>query len=243
MIIDKEYKVSAFGEFSDIQPDSKNMMFLLGELSDYNFIPTLTNEVNFVASLDGSSAPRQNMVQRIAFVSQDNSEQVLIGTNRIDYTISSDKLGVFSADEIENYNEKIFHVFNVVFGKFNKKASRLALNTQSFLVELNDEEIANIEKSFPNPIALYQKSLDEWNAHYMVREKIKIDNIEKINVITNISKVFITREDDVKMPAFSVQLDINSLGENIIQRFTVKSMEVFISEANKLWKDVVAQIG
>lgn len=244
MIIDKVYKISAFGEFSDIKPTSENMMFFLANFSSSKLIPSLTNEISFIASIDGSDAPKRTEIQRIALINEDATEQISIGSNRIDYTITAKNDCKFELEDLTDFNEKILNAFKVIFEKFNKKSSRLALNTHSLFVNLSEEEVNAIEAKFSNPINLYQGSLDEWNTHLMIRQEAELENQEEFNIITNISKMFYPKPNEPeKEPGFAVQLDINTIGENSELRFSVESINKFITFSNELWNTITSQIG
>ena len=245
MIIDKVYKVSAFGDFTDIKATTENMMFLLETFKTYGLIPTLTTEFNITASIDGSQAPVQNQVQRLALISNDNSEQIMIGTNRIDYTITATSDIKFVEENFIEFNKKIIGAFSEIFKQFNKKANRIALNTESLIVNLTNDEIVNLMSKFTNPLSMYQKELDEWNTHLMIRCDEEIEQLEKINVITNLSKIIynkVINEESIPEIGFLVQMDINTIAENITQRFTTKNIEKFINIAHGFWNNVIDEL-
>lgn len=245
MIIDKVYKISAFGDFSDIKPTSENMMFLLENFKEYGLIPTLTTEYNITASIDSSKAPVQNQIQRMALLSNDNTEQIMIGTNRIDYVITADSDMRFSEENFEEFNEKINNAFSKIFQNFDKKSNRIALNTESLVVNLSDQEIAKFMSKFSNPLRLYQNELDEWNTHLMIRCDKEIEREEKINVITNISKIVYNKlidEESIPNIGFLLQMDINTIAENTTQRFAADHIQKFASVACNLWNTIVDEV-
>lgn len=245
MIVDKVYKISAFGSFSDINPSPENMIFLLDNFKEYGLIPSLVSEINIVASVDGSQAPVQKQIQRLALLTSDNSEQIMIGSNRIDYTVTATSDVNFSTDDIEKLNKKINNAFTIIFHQFNKKASRVALNTESLIINLSKEEIENFTSKFANPLTMYQKDLDEWNTHLMVRAEKEIEQSETLNVITNIAKVIYEQQntdEKVFSEGFVVSLDINTIAENASQRFSPENIEKFTKIASELWNDIITEL-
>lgn len=242
MVIDRVYKVSAFGYFNDIVPDSDNMMFFLNTFKDIGLFPSMAQEINTTAGISGNTPMPVN---RIALMSNDGQEQVIIGTNRIDYAINVPDDVKLSQEEIEKIRLKIANFLEQVFQKYSKRAIRLALNTESWLMNLSDIEITTFLSKYSNPISIYSKGLAEWNIHLMVKKTISLEENEDLNVITNISKAVITKrigDNNVVSNGFILQTDINTVAENTKQRFSNGSIGNFISEANTLWALIVGEV-
>ena len=70
MVIDCSYKISAFGSFLDIVPDTDTMMFFLESFKEYGLVPSIFQELQITPP---STQPVA--VQRVALLSSDNKKQ------------------------------------------------------------------------------------------------------------------------------------------------------------------------
>ena len=138
-------------------------------------------------------------------------------------------------------------VLKVILEKFSQKSSRLALNTSSLIVELNEQEIHAFLDKFTNPLSVYHEPLEEWATHMMIRRDFMIGgNQEKVNVITEIEKTEIEKSENDKLlqaVGFSVYCDINTIAENILKRFNGDDILTFAVAASSCWNEIVADVG
>lgn len=243
MIIDKSYKVSAFGSFADIVPTSDNIMFFLEKFQNDGLITSLAQELVVQNGVPGAVPVPMN---RIALLSNNGEIQIVIGTNRIDYSFTVQQDAKLSQEELSAINKSVVNFYKIVFQKYNKLASRLALNTESLMVDLSEIDMQNFFEKYSNPLSLYNGVLDEFNAHYMARKNICIPKEETLNVITNISKTSITKTSEGKelvSSGFILHTDINTIAENVEHRFDDVSFDSFLKEANGLWELIVKEVG
>lgn len=243
MVIDHSYKISAFGDFSDIKPNAETMMYFFEKVKDYGLLPSVFQELQI--KVDGAQPVTQ---QRIALLSSDSREKVSIASGRIDYEITATSDEKLDPAFRKQLNTKICEVFELIFNKFSKKSSRLALNTASFVINLSDGEITEFMSRYSNPISLYSEApLDEWSTRLMVRKTEKIlDPQERINVITNLSKAALQKQVDgevVNSTGFAVNVDINTVPDNTIQRYSAADLACFIDIAVGWWDKIIAEMG
>lgn len=243
MVVDRSYKISAFGDYLDIVPDTDTMMFFLESFKEYGLVPSIFQEFRITPS-----SPQTIAIQRIALLSRDSRKQVTISSNRIDFEVKVQDDVKLSSDELVIINKEVEYCFQVVFEKFRKKAIRLALNTESFVVGLNGEEVNNFMSKYSNPISLYNdKPLDEWNTRLMVRKEQPIlEKQETFNVITTLSKTYMQKQTDRDLKqfmGFMVNVDINTIPENTTARFTFTSIKEFIRIADNWWDTIIAEMG
>lgn len=243
MVVDRSYKISAFGNFLDIVPDTDTMMFFLESFREYGLVPSIFQELQIMPT-----SPQPVAIQRIALLSRDSRKQVSISSNRIDFEIKVQDDIKLSPDELVIINKEVEYCFQVVFEKFNKKANRLALNTESFVVGLNEEEVDQFMSKYSNPISLYnEKPLDEWNTRLMVRKEQPISEMqETFNVITTLSKAHMqkkTGQDIKQFTGFAANVDINTIPENTVARFTFTSIVEFIRIAGNWWDTIITEMG
>lgn len=243
MVIDRSYKISAFGSFSDIVPDTDTMMFFLESFKEYGLIPSIFQELQITPP---STQPIA--VQRVALLSRDSKKQVSISSNRIDFEVKAQDDIKLSSDQLVSINQEIEHCFQVIFEKFNKKASRLALNTESLVVNLTDTEVNQFMSKYTNPISLYNTTpLGEWNTRLMIRKESTISGInEMFNIITLLAKADIQKQVGGKVQqsvGFTVNTDINTVAENAVPRFTYISIKEFIEVVGSWWNTIISEMG
>lgn len=243
VLIDRTYRISVFGDFMDISPTSDNMMFLIEAFKEYNLVPSLFQEVK---SEDAAMPPV--LLQRIALVpNQENNiseESITILSNRINYNCNI-IVDIQLTDQYKKIiNEKAYKAFNIIFKKFNKKATRLALNTESLIVGLSDAEAVDFMSLYTNPISLYNsQAMTEWGIHLTAQKRDYINNQEEVfNIITNIGKadLFKQEKENVKQDkGFIVNIDINTIAENTSQRFMSEDIPGFIDVTKTWWNTII----
>jgi len=243
------YKISAFGDYVDIEPSSENMVFLLQAFEEYNMVTSLYQELPFIqpyevlttqiAPLIPQTFPEQ---QRISLLTTDRHEQITIGTSRVDYAIVINDAVGLKRTHFHDYNMKTCKALNIIFEHFNKKSYRLALFTQSIISSSDDEQVEFFKK-YNNPISIYKERVpQEWSLRSGIRCDINVNEaIEEINAITNISKSNFSRvqgEELLRMDGFSIDIDINTLAENTSSRFSGGALQSFADAALGIWDDI-----
>lgn len=241
MVVDRSYKISAFGNFLDIIPSAENMSFFLNEFNKYGYVPSVFQELKLDSSF-------QIPAQRIALVSQDNSEQVFIASERIDFQVIAQDDTRFTKEQVESLNEKAAQIISKIFEKFKKSANRLAINTESIITSLTDEQVSSFMSAYSNPISLYNEArMDEWSTRLMVKRSVDIGNCsEQVNVITMISKARFQKQNDSQLvvsDGFTVNTDINTVAENNIFRFESEDVASFCEKAKGLWDLIIQEVG
>lgn len=239
MVVDRSYKISVFGDFSEIKPTPDNMSYFLSSFKDYSLVPSIFQEINI-----GSNQP----IQRIALLSPDNKEQVTIATNRMDYQVINSLDIKFTQEQIAGFVSKIVTIFSDILGHFNKASSRLALNTESQIIDLSIAQLQDFMSKYSNPITIYNGTpLDEWNTRLMIKKEVSLGGKrELLNVISIISKVGLNKEENgqtMTSEGFSVDIDINTIPENNVPRFTGSDISYFSSVANDLWAMIIKEMG
>lgn len=254
MVIHQLYKISVFGDFSDIQPTTDNMLFLLNAYKDFEMVPSMYQELNFPINsvmLQIGPVPQQSapLLQRIALMTSNTQERFILGSNRIDYEISIIDENVNNIEHFAVYNKKIYEAFNRLFEHYKKSSSRFALNTNSWIIDLSANELREFFSRYTNPISIYQDVImDEWSTRLMTKQKKTIDEMDEVlNIITGITKGLYYKTDDVShgMPpvdGFVIDIDINTIAENTANRFSSANLSTFLSEALYVWNEVWGEI-
>lgn len=233
MVIDHSYKISAFGDFTSIQPTPDNMLFFIQTFGNTGLVPSLFQEVQLTPG--GVAIPQQ----RVALVSSDNLIKISILTNRLDYEVTASSDKKLSVDDRNIINQSISDSFGLIFSHFNKNALRLAINAESYVSDLTDAQIVSFLQQYSNPLSLYNNTtLNEWNTRLMVRKVGAINDLpEMFNIITTINKAKLYKRVDGtqhESEGFSVLVDINTVAENGSYRFSAAHIIPFI-ETVSVW--------
>lgn len=241
MIFNKIYKISIFGAFHEIEATPDNMSYFLSEFGGQGFMPSIFQEIQI-------SGINQVMKKRIALVSSNDSTKIMIGTERIDYEMVFIEDKRLSKDELSINAEQMGKSLGTILSHFNLRANRIAVNTDSYIICEDDEEISKISRQFTNPIGLYtENDMPEWGARLMVKKALDINEKKEIcNLITNIDKTRFTRQkpdERVETNGFSVKADFNTLAENKSNRFSEADIISFAISSNPIWNKVLDEMG
>jgi hypothetical protein len=123
----------------------------------------------------------------------------------------------------------------------------LALNTQSVVIDFSEKEQMDFFKKYSNPISIYKDAiLDEWSTRLMIRQPTIINKKEeKMNVITIITKALhekIVGEKLQYKDGLSVELDINTVPDNVVARFSGGCLQEFIESALYVWDEIWSEL-
>ncbi len=249
MVVDRVYRISVFGNFDSIKATPENMQFFLEVFKDDGLLPTIFQELQVnVPTVPGNPVPPSIPNQRIMLISSDGSTKVTIGANRIDYDFVATVDIKLTVEQRSEINQRVINTFSFIFKKFRKSASRLALNTESLIINLSPNEFNSFMSKYTNPISLYNSvRLDEWSTRLMVRKSASIgNNEESINVITIIQKQEMTQtatDGTVSThDGFAIQTDINTIAENTASRFTALHINEFINVAVSIWDKIIDEL-
>lgn len=239
MRIDQNYIFSAFGNFDSIKPEHDTMAFFLNSFNgDIQLMPSVVQEMEWNEATGASE-----LKQRLSLISPDSEIRVIIGSRRLDYGFVPNANAALDDARITEINQRICDAFSLILEQFSVKLIRLALNASSLLSLKDDNKVHNFIDRFSNPLSFYQESLHdlaEWSTRLNLRKETSIGGLqETCNIISTISK---RNEGD----GFLVNLDINTIPQNVSERFAKKeSWQDFLQQAVKwrklILKDVVVE--
>lgn len=236
VLVDRVYKVSVFGEFESIQPDPETMLSFMQHFGANGFVPSLYVEV-----LAGPNGAIQK--NRVALVTNTGDRKITIGSSRIDIEFIQNEDAQFSMEEREVFNRFASETIEYVFSNYSKASNRLAINTESLLIDLSDKMIESFSKRFTTPISIYgENPLKEWSIRLVTKKQEKInDKTEQFNIITAIKKTVLQKTKDdqpVLADGFSISGDLNTAGENQRYRFDSHDLSSFLKVVNS-WLDCI----
>ena len=237
MILNKQIKFSAFGHFHQIQPTPDTMAFFLEKYKKFNIMPSLLQEV----IVDNTT---QNSVNRLGFFNQDGSKKFVILSNRIDFEVLFGTDIQLTKQNFDGIIDEIVELFLVLNEEFHLKYNRIAVNAETFIVYQDEHRFNEIIKRFSTPIDFLNKAdYDEWTLHTLVRKSVILNGYsEKCNIITNYTSSIFNKSNDNQIETnkgFIIHSDINTLGDNIIERFNCDVFRTFIEKTEEWMNDTI----
>ena len=225
MIINHSYKVSAFGEFVDIQPTPENMLTLLEEFNKMDLLPSVYDELS---TSNEEAIPKS----RLALLSSNKKERFLIGSTRIDYEVLAQDDTDLEKDKLHDYIERAKEIYSIIIKKYDINFSRLALNTE---INLYNDMLPKFYDG---------KEKNEFKVHLLTRITEKINSVDEIlNINTSMNKSTFRTKEAIVTNGFSAAIDINTLFENKKQRFGSSEMNEFVKKSFAIWNEIIDDLG
>jgi hypothetical protein len=182
---------------------------------------------------------------RLRLTSESEGMDIFIFSYRIDINFEPKEFIGFSDAQIPGLKKKVETIFEQLLNKYTKSASRLALNTATLLIDLQDEQRKVFLEKFIKNESYFSNPL-EWSAHLMKREPITLDKKQDmLNIIANISTTIGLESEDNKphdFSGFSIDLDINTIAENTAPRFTLPEIRDFLAQTVDLKQKVISDL-
>jgi hypothetical protein len=240
------FKASIFGDFDNIKPTPEAIMALVKEFAEFEVIPSTFTETNSgipVLSVPNILPPVTK--NRLRLTSESEGMDIFIFSNRIDIGFNPKEFIGFSDEQIRNLMKKTEIIFEQLLNKYTKSASRLALNTTTLLIDLQDEQRSAFLRKFITDKSYFSNPI-EWSTHLMKRESIKLnENHDTLNVIANIAAAIGQEGKDNEsrdFNGFSIDFDINTAAENTAPRFTLPGIRDFLDQAVDLKKRLLSDL-
>ncbi|MBE1427006.1 hypothetical protein H4684_003690 [Desulfomicrobium macestii] len=235
--INGKYQASIFGNFTDISPNSENIIKILSLFKEENYIPSTIQEISQIAS---------GNAHRVQLITNDREWHINFLTNRIDIEknpIDSKGNNLGKIEDFTNYSVK---TFEKILLEFNKKSSRFSLVTSGLLKEISSEKLDCIYCKLFNQIKFYEDNPPfEWN--FRTVSKIKkelLGSQENYNIISSINRlqgIFSSQSESYNFDRIEVQFDINTTHENQETRFELKHIDEFMKQAVSIRADLIEE--
>jgi hypothetical protein len=240
------FKVSILGDFDNIKPTPETIMTLVNEFVEFEVIPSTFTETNSgipVLSVTNILPPITK--SRLRLTSEKEGMDIFIFSNRIDIGFTPEDFIGFSDEQIRNLMKKTETIFEQLLNKYTKSASRLALNTTTLLIDIQDKQRSAFLRKFITSESYFSNPL-EWSTHLMKRESIKLnENQDTLNIIVNIATTIGQENKDNKprdFNGFSIDFDINTAAENTAPRFTLPEIRDFLDQTVDLKKKLISDL-
>jgi hypothetical protein len=240
------FKASVFGDFDNIKPTPEVIMALVKEFAEFEVIPSTFTETNSgIPILSVTNILPSVTKNRLRLTSESEGMDIFIFSYRIDIDFKPKDFIGFSDERIRSLMEKIETIFEQLLNKYIKSASRLALNTTTLLIDLQDEQRRVFLDKFITDKSYFSNPL-EWSTHLMKRESIKLNKTQDtLNIIANIATAIGQEgKDDIlrDFNGFSIEFDINTIAENTAPRFALPEIRDFLVQAVDIKKRVISDL-
>jgi hypothetical protein len=188
---------------------------------------------------------------RVVFTSEDGWQIALLGKAfqiiKVPANPLTDRLGNFS-----DFCQQASQIFQISLEHFNKRAHRLAALREGYLREISEQEIADIVNRLLIVPNIYQRnSLKEWDWRAVTDIEREILGVkERVNTIAAVKRVvgIMVQQSGATVTSASVdriqvQLDINTIPTNEVDRFGRKHVDSFYTQVQEWHHDLEVEIG
>ena len=132
--------------------------------------------------------------------------------------------------------------FGRLIEMFDLKINRIALNKTTILENLTDSEEKELKDKITPPENYNQEeNLIEYASHRVSRKKVECLG-EQINIGRNVTGLSSIKDNKVVINQVRIDTDINTLGEQIKERFNVQNCREFFQVATESNQDVLNNI-
>jgi hypothetical protein len=246
MLHEMIFKTSIFGDFDNIKPTPDIIVELVNEFAEFQVIPSTFTETNSgIPALSITNILPPVTKNRLRLSSENEGMDIFIFSNRVDIGFNPKDFIGFSGEQIRNLITKTETIFERLLIKYTKSASRIALNTATLLIDLQDEQRSAFLRKFIMDKSYFSNPL-EWSTHLMKREAIKLNgNPDTLNIIVNIATAIGQESKDNKprdFNGFSIDFDINTVAENTAPRFILPEIKYFLNQTVDLKKKLISDL-
>jgi len=233
-VLPLSFKLMFFTDLSDIKATPEAFPPLLSLFSDVGLLPSTIQEVR-----------RRTVPNLRPRLSSPNGEwQVIFGSDRISIVKSLTDPTGSNMGTPQEFVANANGFLGRLLDRFPRKATRLALITEEFLMDIPDQELEASYELFLRPLSLHKKALvSEWKARSSARVELEITgHQETLNVITDVSRARgelaarvrsegAERDEVQGFDGIRVEFDINTFQDRVDQRFDLESMKDFSAKA------------
>ncbi|MEG9198753.1 hypothetical protein [Lactococcus lactis] len=238
MRADVSYQLSVFGNFKTISPDQKTINAMMTSLKEYDMVPSVYQEGEVSFSPANPDKLHSTTVDRLSMISANNDVKISFGVERIDVT-----------HEAKSLDDPLLQIelprLLDILKKSIKNLSfyRIAINTNTFFDKPDSDTIIQHSKSKIK----YYDNFDEFFLRVNKRDKFNINNVEEeTNLILTSQKapevIALNSKQFTLDNGWLIHFDINTVPENMTDRFGIEEVSTFISQASDMKEEIISNL-
>lgn len=219
------YQASIFTKTTDIVPSPETIKGLIDLFHDKEFIPYLAQqEFRFIGGV-----PQKI---RIKLVNPSSEWSVSFSDDRVDVDQNPIDPKGANLGDIATFAESASELFGRIIKKFDKRASRIAINSNALFQEMTEENLNLAFKTLFNPPPFYQTNTPfewDWRAASGIQVNIG-DTPETLNVLTSLKRIkgeLTLPEQSIPFDRLSISLDLNTSALKADSRFEASHIVSF----------------
>lgn len=219
-------KYSIFGKYDFVDNTPENVSKLYEKFGEEGFMPNMVPLLKI-------EQPQNNVCQLLRPQLVNNAMPCTI-------TILPERVDIETGENIDI--KKISEYFRRLIEMFDLKINRIALNKTTILENLTEREEKELkDKITPPENYNEEENLIEYASHRVSRKKVECLG-EQINIGRNVTGLSSIKDNKVVIDQVRIDTDINTLGEQIKERFTVQNCRDFFQVAAESNQDVLKNI-
>ncbi|MGH0593349.1 hypothetical protein ACQVPY_13760 [Bacillus pretiosus] len=239
MLENHSYQVYFFGDFREIEAESKIVMKLMQLLERFSMVPGTSHELN--PGISPVPVPRP------MFTSFADDFSIEIGSERISIIKNSVRNNGDDTENIRKFVNDSTYILDKITTEFNKKGSRISLVTEGLFSQMDEEKLDSMYLKFASPLGYYESNKPvEWNSRSVSRIKQDVvDREETINVITEVGRIQGRINNNGMINDFdriNLKVDINTIPQLAENRLKTESIESFLNLAMENRKELISQV-
>lgn len=227
---------SIFSQFDDIHPTAKNIMSIIEEFKEFDFIPTVVQEI------DNLGVVRK----RLDITTTDELWEIEFRTQRINIIYLNEKLEDDKDFDTKYHIEKMISFMNIILDIYERNFFRISLVT---LYRYEFSKTKSLEGFNTNVYKLNEfieesDKPDTWKHYTVNRRYLNVEgNDHSINQIIELygSTIQENNQSDSR-GVFQFKIDINTHQSNIEYRYDKGFIKPFYDHASRLESELKNKI-
>lgn len=236
-----------FGSYKEISPNDIDFLkYIVDHVLPKGYMPSTIDEVSL--NVDSSGTKTSNE-KRLAINKMDNSTSLRILSDRIEVEYRNNHFPPIGTNSNNASAKALFretvNFIKLIEDRFpNKKHNRLGVISTNILSKKSSE---TYNRNFSSKSNVGSDLLVEWNQKTVVRKQKKItDNSETLNISKEISfgikNIVQNNKQPQKLNEVVIDLDINTIPENLDLRFSFDDINKFVDIALPMQDNIMSEI-
>lgn len=221
-----------FLNLDDVKPTPEEIIRIMNALSKtgQQLIPSTFQE--FTAAMGTTMGLVPNA--RLRFANIAGTFEVTIQSERLDIVANADPTNL-DLGSLDSFVEKAVQCFEAVIGDRGNRTTRLALVTNSMLPEMDAAKLSGLYTKFVTPFDIFEENnTHEWSVRNTTKIELQFAQNETCNIISAAQRAqgtFVSKNRPTRFDRILFEIDINTVPEKTLPRFSVADARNFFSEA------------